>query len=126
VVGVDAVAAGNLLADLDALDATIREFGHDPEVPLAERLLAGLRAARDAGGEEGPVHSAGLIVVDDMAWPVTDLRVDWVESDPVGALEDLWCRWQPQEAAYRQRALDPEAAPGYGVPGDDLPGRMGP
>ena len=26
--------------------------------------------------------------------------------------------WQPQEAAYRQRALQPESSPTYGVPGD--------
>ena len=71
-----------------------------------------------AGGEEGPVHSAGLLIVSDVPWPVTDLRVDW-SDDPVAALTALWRLWRPQAAAYRTRALDPAAAPSYGVPGDE-------
>ncbi len=46
---------------------------------LEARLLAAMRAAIAAGGEEGPVHSAGLSVVRDAGWRVTDLRVDWTE-----------------------------------------------
>ena len=71
-----------------------------------------------AGGEAGPVHSAGLIVVSDVPWPVTDLRVDWSE-DPIAELSALWRLWRPQAEAYRLRALDPAAAPSYGVPGDE-------
>jgi hypothetical protein len=33
--------------------------------------------------------------------------------------QNVWRRWEPQEGDYVQRALDPDAAPGYGVPGDD-------
>ncbi len=42
--------------------------------------MAALAAGLRAGGEAGPVHSAGLIVVSDVPWPVTDLRVDWSED----------------------------------------------
>ena len=80
--------------------------------------MAALAAGLRAGGEAGPVHSAGLIIVSDVPWPVTDLRVDWSE-DPIAELTALWRLWRPQAEAYRLRALDPAAAPSYGVPGDE-------
>jgi uncharacterized Ntn-hydrolase superfamily protein len=116
--GPGVVAAGNLLRAPDVPHAMISAFLAAPDQPLATRLLAAMRAAVDAGGEEGPVHSAGLLVVRDVAWPVADLRVDWHETDPIGALADLWARWAPQMDAYVTRALNPATAPAYGVPGD--------
>ena len=118
-VGVDCAAAGNLLASDTAPRAMAEAFAADPGAELGERLVAALRAGRDAGGEEGPVHSAGMLVCDAVSWPVTDLRVDWTESDPVDDLAALWERWRPLAADYVTRALDPERAPSYGVPGDE-------
>jgi len=119
VTAADCAAAGNLLAD-DSVPAAMAEaFAADPDAELGDRLVAALAAGRDAGGEEGPVHSAGMLVCDAVAWPVTDLRVDWTEADPVAELADLWARWQPLAAAYVARALDPASAPSYGVPGDE-------
>jgi len=115
--GADCLAAGNLLASDQVTAAMAAAFGRRPQDDLAARLLGALRAGALAGGEEGPVRSAGLLVVDEVPWPVTDLRVDW-HDDPIGELARLWDVWRPQEAAYVQRALDPAAAPGYGVPGD--------
>jgi uncharacterized Ntn-hydrolase superfamily protein len=115
--GTGCVAAGNLLADDSVTSAMVRAFGQRPLEHLAERLLDALRAGAAAGGEEGPVHSAGLVVVDRVSWPVTDLRVDW-HDDPVGELGRLWSVWAPQESDYVRRAIDPAAAPSYGVPGD--------
>ena len=89
-----------------------------PKQSSADRLVAALTAGLRAGGEAGPVHSAGLVIVSDVPWPVTDLRVDWSE-DPVAELSALWRLWRPQADAYRLRALDPAAAPSYGVPGDE-------
>ncbi|GAB2888563.1 DUF1028 domain-containing protein [Streptomyces mayteni] len=110
------VAAGNLLCGehvpgvlLDAYAAAAGE--------LEERLLAALKAAIEAGGEEGPVRSAGLAVVADVDWRVTDLRVDWAD-DPVDRLVELLDVWLPQRDDYVRRGLDPAAAPSYGVPGD--------
>jgi uncharacterized Ntn-hydrolase superfamily protein len=115
----DCAAAGNLLAD-DSVPAAMAEaFAADPSAELGDRLVAALAAGRDAGGEEGPVHSAGMVVCDAVAWPVTDLRVDWTDGDPVAELAELWARWQPLAADYVARALDPAAAPSYGVPGDE-------
>ena len=93
-------------------------FAARPDDDLGTRLVAALASGLAAGGEAGPVHSAGLLIVDDVPWPVTDLRVDW-SDDPVGDLSSLWRLWRPQAAAYRQRALDPAASPSYGVPGDE-------
>jgi Family of unknown function (DUF1028) len=86
---------------------------------LAARLLDGLRGALAAGGEAGPVHSAGLAVTHPTAgWAETDLRVDWHDTDPIGELDRLWQRWRPLRGDYVTRGLNPTAAPGYGVPGE--------
>ena len=87
------------------------------DAELGDRLVAALTAGLEAGGEEGPVHSAGMLVVQDLPFPLTDLRVDWSDS-PIHELGALWRLWRPQAAAYRQRAIDPTVAPSYGVPGD--------
>jgi len=84
-----------------------------------ERLLAAMQAAMAAGGEAGPVHSAALSVVDDLTWPIVDLRVDWADADPIGQLAGLWQAYRPQMQDYLTRALDPTAAPSYGVPGNE-------
>jgi len=86
---------------------------------LADRLLAAMHAAMRAGGEAGPVHSAALKVVGDVTWPIVDLRVDWAEQDPIGQLDGLWQAYRPQMQDYLTRALNPTAAPSYGVPGDE-------
>ena len=106
--GKDCLAAGNILADVKVTEAMVQAFELHPQDYLADRLLDALRAGAAAGGEEGPVHSCGLLVVDRVTWPVTDLRVDW-HDDPITELARLWAVWRPQEAAYVQRALDPTA-----------------
>ena len=58
-----------------------------------------------------------LLVVEDVPWPVTDLRVDYAD-DPVDDLVELWRVWKPQKDDYRVRGIDPTRAPSYGVPGD--------
>jgi uncharacterized Ntn-hydrolase superfamily protein len=115
----DALAAGNLLADEAVPQRMAAAFAATADEPLGERLIAAMRAGLAAGGEAGPVHSAGLLMVRDVPWPVADLRVDWHESDPIGALAALWRLWAPQMDAYVTRALVPGSAPAYGVPGDE-------
>jgi uncharacterized Ntn-hydrolase superfamily protein len=96
----------------------IEAFEAGERAPLGDRLIAAMQAALSAGGEEGPVHSAGMLLVRNVSWPVADLRVDWHKTDPVGELGRLWQLWQPQMDAYVTRALNPSSAPSYGVPGD--------
>ena len=116
--GRDCAAAGNLLADAGVPEVMVQHFaastGH-----LGARLVAALRAGLDAGGEAGPVHSAGLLVVDKQSWPLAELRIDWTEDCPIAALEAAWAVYEPQMEAYVTRALDPREAPSYGVPGDE-------
>lgn len=116
-VGMHAAAAGNLLADQGIPAAMLAAFEACAE-PLAVRLLSALRAALALGGEAGPIHSAGLLVVRELSWPIIDLRVDWSETDPVAALSTLWERYAPQIEDYVQRALDPAHSAGFGVPGE--------
>ena len=96
----------------------VEAFEASAERPLGDRLVAALRAGLAAGGEEGPVRSAGLLLADAVPWPVADLRVDWAD-DPIADLAGLWELWKPQSDGYVQRALDPSAAPSFGVPGDE-------
>jgi uncharacterized Ntn-hydrolase superfamily protein len=116
-VGMHAAAAGNLLARAEVPQAMVAAFertgGH-----FGERLLAALRAAAEAGGEAGPVHSAGLLIVRDVSWPIVDLRVDWTEHDPIGALSAIWDVYAPQIEDYVRRAREPAVAPSFSVPGD--------
>jgi len=115
--GKSVVAAGNLLANLDVPRTMVRWFEANSDADLGDRLLDALAAGIDAGGEAGPVHSAGLLIASDVSWPTTDLRVDWSEN-PIAELRDVWYVWKPQVADYLQRALDPREAPSYRVPGD--------
>ena len=116
-VGPGVAAAGNLLAVPAVIDAVVEGFT-TADGELEVRLLAGLVAGLDAGGEAGPLHSAGLGVVRSVPWSETDLRVDWSDT-PIADLADLLEIWLPQRDAYVTRALDPTAAPSYGVPGDE-------
>lgn len=115
--GRDAVAAGNLLANEHVPGVMVAAFEESLGQPLGDRLIAALTAGEDAGGEAGPVRSAGLVMVRDVPWPIADLRVDWAEA-PIADLAALWRRWAPEMDAYVTRALDPATAPAYGVPGD--------
>jgi uncharacterized Ntn-hydrolase superfamily protein len=113
----NAAAAGNMLRDAGVIRSLLFGYVSSRAATFEARLLDGLSAAIIAGGEAGPVHSAGLQVVADVPWAVTDLRIDW-HDDPVGELRRLWDVWEPQKQDYRTRGLDPTVAPSYGVPGD--------
>ena len=113
-----AIAAGNILSSPMVPQAMIAAFEATPG-HLGDRLIAAMRAAVAAGGEEGPVHSAGMKLVDKVSWPVADLRVDWSDDCPIERLAGIWDLYKPQLDAYVTRALNPSDAPSYGVPGDE-------
>jgi uncharacterized Ntn-hydrolase superfamily protein len=116
--GAGCVAAGNLLADEGVPEAMVDAFEDAEGADLGDRLLDALVAGLAAGGEEGEVRSAGMLIVDAVAWPVADLRVDW-HGEPIHELAGLWHIWKPQLNDYLGRAIDPRQAPSYGVPGDE-------
>jgi uncharacterized Ntn-hydrolase superfamily protein len=117
--GQDAVSAGNLLANTGVPEAVRAAFmAADTSRELGDRVIAAMQAGLAAGGEAGPLYSAGLLVMDREAWPIADLRVDW-HDEPLAELARLWQVWAPQMHDYVTRALNPASSPSYGVPGDE-------
>lgn len=110
-------SGGNMLAN-DRVPAAIIEAYLAAKGHIGDRLIAAMRAALAAGGEAGPVHSAGMKIVDKVSWPVADLRCDWTEDCPIENIATAWEIYKPQLDAYIQRAIDPREAPSYGVAGD--------
>lgn len=117
--GRDCAAGGNLLAN-DGIPAAMVSAFECATGPLGARLVSAMQAGLAAGGEAGPVHSAGMLIVDRQSWPYAELRIDWLDNAcPIAALARAWEVYAPQAADYVTRALDPTAAPSYGVPGDE-------
>ncbi|TNB48536.1 DUF1028 domain-containing protein [Martelella lutilitoris] len=117
--GEDCAAGGNLLAEESVPQKMVTAFDAS-DGTLAERLISAMRAGLAAGGEAGPVHSAGLLVVDERDWPYIELRCDWLaEACPIANIAAALKTYQPQADDYVTRALNPAAAPSYGVPGDE-------
>jgi len=115
--GADCAAAGNLLARADVPAAMVAAFeGSDGH--LGNRLLEALSAGMARGGEAGPIHSAGLLIVREVSWPIVDLRVDWSEQQPIAELREIWGIYAPQIDSYVGRAVNPAQAPSFGVSGD--------
>ena len=116
--GRDVASGGNMLANDLVPQAIVNGFlnssGH-----LGDRLIAAMRAGLSAGGEAGPLHSAGMLMVDKLAWPVAELRCDWTDDCPIETVATAWNVYKPQMDAYVQRAIDPRDAPSFGVPGDE-------
>jgi uncharacterized Ntn-hydrolase superfamily protein len=122
--GRDCAAGGNLLADAAIPAAMVAAF-EASSGPLGNRLLAAMHAALALGGEEGPLRSAGMLVVHQQSWPYVDLRADWDDgARPIEAIARAWEIYAPQADQYITRALRPCDAPPFGVPGDE--GRSGP
>ena len=116
--GKDCIAGGNILSNDQVPQAIVDGFLNSTNSHLSVRLLDGLTAGAAAGGEVGPTRSAALLVAHVQEWPLVDLRVDWCDDDPIAALHLLWLAYEPEMAPYLTRALNPGAAPRYGVPGD--------
>lgn len=114
------VSMGNLL-DNDCVPQAMVDAFENSNGHLAHKLLTALEAGADAGGEAGPVHSAGVKVYSQYAWPIVDLRVDWdsVPDNAVHQLSHIWKEYEPQLEAYITRAINPAGSESYGVPGDE-------
>ena len=112
------IAAGNMLKSENVTQSMTNSFNENKNLNLPERLLISLKAGLLAGGEEGDVHSAGIKVIHNNTWPLVDLRVDWLENNPIEELYKIWKNYEPQMKDYQSRALNPDQAPTYGVPGD--------
>lgn len=108
------IAAGNMLAQEEVLDAMIGRFEAEAGT-LDCRLLAALDAANAAGGDFRGLLSAALLVLHPDRPPLT-LRIDHHPHDPVGALRQLhdtattgdYADWLRQVPVFtdRERILD--------------------
>ena len=116
--GKNAIAGGNLLANENVPKKIVHGFENETG-HLGDRLISALKSGLDAGGETGPLHSAGLQICDNVAWPIVDLRCDWTDKCPIEAITNAWNIYKPQIKDYVQRALDPQKAPSYGVMGEN-------
>jgi len=77
---------------------------------LAEGLISGLEA--------DPIHSAALIISDKLPFYLVDLRADWADEEPVVRLRQHSQAYASQMQDYTNCAINPSAAPSYGVVGD--------
>lgn len=116
--GINCVSGGNML-DNESVPAALIAGFETAQGSLGDRLIAAMKAGLSAGGEAGPVHSAGLLIVDKQSWPYAELRCDWCENCPISAIAHAWEVYKPQADDYVTRALNPIEAPTYGVPGDE-------
>lgn len=91
------VVAGNMLAGVRVLDALRDAALATDEPDPAQRMLAALIAAHDAGSDTRGLQSAALLVLSPDAPPL-DLRIDH-DPDPLAALGRLLDR--AQSSPYR-------------------------
>ena len=80
--------AGNILAGAGVLEAMAAAHEAGSELPLAQRLIAALKAAEAAGGDKRGRQSAALLIHGDKDWALLNIRVD-DHADPLAELTRL-------------------------------------
>ncbi len=102
------VAMGNNLTS-EKTAADMRDAWHAAKgQQLEERLLTALEAGRNAGGQNGGQHSAGLHSYDREVYAYVDLRVD-EHSEPVAELRRIYEVHKPLIPYYYGRPGQPDA-----------------
>ena len=116
VTGRNYVAFGNGLVRPGVADAIAAGFMAEPDADLEHRLLMGIEAGRDAGGQ-GTVErhkaerSAALLVYSRHAYADIDLRVDLHET-AVEELRRVYAEYKQYEGYYHDRSRNPRGAIG--------------
>jgi uncharacterized Ntn-hydrolase superfamily protein len=116
VTGENYVAFGNGLVGPEVADAIAKGFRAEPDADLEHRLLMGIEAGRDAGGQgtrqqHKPERSAALRVYSKDTFADIDLRVD-LHATAVEELRRVWTEYKQYEAYYRNRERNPRGAMG--------------
>jgi uncharacterized Ntn-hydrolase superfamily protein len=114
VLGQNYVATGNGLVGPHIVEAIAKGFLSEPDADLEHRLLMGIEAGRDAGGQgtagdHKPERSSALLVYSRNAYPDTDLRVDLHET-AVEELRRIYKEFKLYEVFYRERGQRPDLA----------------
>ncbi|SED62029.1 Uncharacterized conserved protein, Ntn-hydrolase superfamily [Rhizobiales bacterium GAS191] len=84
----DCSCAGNMLAGPQVVAETVKAFEHNAALPMAQRLIAAMKAGEAAGGDKRGKQSAALIVASTEEYSDLDLRVD-DHADPLAELTRL-------------------------------------
>ncbi len=91
--GDDFIVLGNVVAGEAVISAMEDSFRSGEGVALPERLLRGIEAGRDAGGQLDGQRSAFIKVLGPgEEVPGLDLRVDY-DEEPIGALRQVFDQW---------------------------------
>ena len=109
-IGDNYIVLGNVLTGEHVLHAMEAAFSANPNEELEERLLKGIEAGRDAGGQHGGQQSAVLLVYDGKPFAHVDLRVD-VHREPVGELRRVFEVFKPAIPYYNLRQVDARVPP---------------
>jgi uncharacterized Ntn-hydrolase superfamily protein len=80
--------AGNMLANARVLDETATTYVANQSLPLAQRLIAAMKAGEAVGGDKRGKQSAALLIHREEEWSDLDLRVD-DHPDPLAELTRL-------------------------------------
>jgi len=99
--GAGYVCLGNILAGEDVVKAMADAFEASQTEDLQERLLRGLEAGQEAGGDRRGRQSAGVMVVAQEEYPLVDLRVD-DHTDPIPELRRVFGVYQKEEVPYTE------------------------
>lgn len=88
------IVSGNMLTNIECLDAMSEEFERGSELVFAERLLNSLIVCQKAGGQKAEgrylrERAANLMVYDEAGSCHINLRID-MAVDSVKALTELW------------------------------------
>jgi uncharacterized Ntn-hydrolase superfamily protein len=113
-VGNNYVSTGNGLVGRHVVEAIAKGFLAEPDADLEHRLLMGIEAGRDAGGQgTADLHrterSAALLVYSRDPYPDIDLRVDLHEK-AVDELRRIYIEYKQYEDYYRERGEHPRGA----------------
>jgi uncharacterized Ntn-hydrolase superfamily protein len=108
------VASGNGLVGPHVVEAIAAGFKAKPDEDLEERLLMGIEAGRDAGGQgtaerHKPERSAALAVYSRYAYADIDLRVD-LHATAVEELRRVYGEYKQYETYYKDRGRNPRGA----------------
>ena len=80
--------AGNMLTGPEVVQETLKAYQSAMDHPFAQRLMIGMQAGEDAGGDKRGRQAAGLLIHDGQPYPALDLRVD-DHADPLSELRRL-------------------------------------
>ncbi len=116
VIGPGFLAMGNVLAGEKVVQSMAEAFDAGEAEGLAERLLRGLEAGRDAGGQQSAdgahltERSAALIVHSNRDYGELDLRVD-ARPEAVDEIRRLYAFYRPYVPYYELRHRSPDKTP---------------